>query len=54
MSAAEQEMWFAVPVRQLTTALPKMTINRFMSFVGMAFLWTSAQIPVYLFGMSLP
>ena len=30
-----------------------MTVNRFMSLVGMAFLWTSAQIPAYLFGMPL-
>ncbi|KAI9642085.1 hypothetical protein NHQ30_009956 [Ciborinia camelliae] len=29
---------------------PPMTINRFMSLVAMAFLWTGSQIPVYLFG----
>lgn len=30
-----------------------MTLNRAMSLVAMAFLWTSSQIPVYLFGKSL-
>ncbi|RAL65916.1 hypothetical protein DID88_005578 [Monilinia fructigena] len=29
---------------------PPMTINRLMSLVAMAFLWTGSQIPVYLFG----
>jgi hypothetical protein len=29
---------------------PPMTINRFMSLLAMAFLWTGSQIPVYLFG----
>ncbi|KAE9379954.1 MFS multidrug transporter-like protein [Stipitochalara longipes BDJ] len=29
---------------------PKMTFNRFMSLLAMAFLWTGSQIPVYLFG----
>lgn len=27
-----------------------MTLNLFMSFTAMAFLWTASQIPVYLFG----
>lgn len=27
-----------------------MTINRLMSLIAMAFLWTGSQIPVYLFG----
>ena len=29
---------------------PPMTINRLMSLVAMAFLWTGSQIPLYLFG----
>lgn len=29
---------------------PPMTINRLMSLIAMAFLWTGSQIPVYLFG----
>ncbi|TVY85407.1 Trichothecene efflux pump TRI12 [Lachnellula suecica] len=29
---------------------PPMTINRLMSLVAMAFLWTASQIPLYLFG----
>ncbi|ATZ53302.1 hypothetical protein BCIN_09g01740 [Botrytis cinerea B05.10] len=29
---------------------PRMTMNRMMSLVAMAFLWTGSQIPVYLFG----
>lgn len=29
---------------------PPMTMNRFMSLLAMAFLWTGSQIPVYLFG----
>ncbi|KAF3905597.1 hypothetical protein AA313_de0209373 [Arthrobotrys entomopaga] len=29
---------------------PPMTFHRFMAFVGLAFLWTGSQIPVYLFG----
>ncbi|THV52265.1 hypothetical protein BGAL_0084g00250 [Botrytis galanthina] len=29
---------------------PPMTMNRMMSLVAMAFLWTGSQIPVYLFG----
>ncbi|OBT41957.1 hypothetical protein VE00_07510 [Pseudogymnoascus sp. WSF 3629] len=29
---------------------PPMTLNRAMSLVAMAFLWTGSQIPVYLFG----
>ncbi|KAF3913350.1 hypothetical protein ABW20_dc0104983 [Dactylellina cionopaga] len=29
---------------------PPMTLSRFMAFVGLAFLWTGSQIPVYLFG----
>ncbi|KAF7954206.1 hypothetical protein EAE96_005335 [Botrytis aclada] len=29
---------------------PPMTMNRLMSLVAMAFLWTGSQIPVYLFG----
>lgn len=33
------------------TSLVQMTVHRFMSFVAMAFLWTSAQIPAYLWGM---
>lgn len=33
---------------------PPMTFNRAMSLVAMAFLWTSSQIPVYLFGESGP
>jgi hypothetical protein len=30
-----------------------MTLNRAMSLVAMAFLWTGSQIPVYLFGESI-
>lgn len=30
-----------------------MTLHRAMSLVAMAFLWTSSQIPVYLFGKSI-
>lgn len=29
---------------------PPMTMNRLMSLIAMAFLWTGSQIPVYLFG----
>ncbi|CAK4032335.1 MFS general substrate transporter [Lecanosticta acicola] len=29
---------------------PKMSFNRMMSLIAMAFLWTGSQIPVYLFG----
>jgi hypothetical protein len=31
-------------------AEPKMSFNRMMSLIAMAFLWTGSQIPVYLFG----
>ncbi|KAJ8067292.1 hypothetical protein OCU04_004650 [Sclerotinia nivalis] len=33
---------------------PPMTMNRLMSLVAMAFLWTGSQIPVYLFGAIPP
>ncbi len=40
------------PLRADLGGVPQMTAHRFMSLVGMALLWTSSQIPAYLFGMS--
>lgn len=31
-----------------------MTFKRFMSLTAMALLWTGSQIPVYLYGKSVP
>ncbi len=42
----------APPFSRLTTPQP-MSGTRFMALVGMAFLWTSAQIPVYFWGTPL-
>ena len=35
---------------QRTSDIVQMTFRRAMTFVGMAFLWTASQIPLYFYG----